>query len=126
MNLFNQAIEETKENKGMVLCFAMNYGSRDEILQAAKKYAQDVIEKKSNLDITEQEFSTYLMTKDYPEIDCMIRTSGEKRISNFLLWQLAYSELIFVDKPWPEFTPHDFVECCEQFKQRNRRFGGIK
>ncbi len=125
MDLFNKAIDETKGNKGMILCFAMNYGSRDEILQATKHYAKEVVEGNASLDIDEKGFEKYLMTKDYPDIDCLIRTSGESRLSNFLLWQIAYCELIFVKKDWPEFTAEDFSKCCEEFKQRNRRFGGV-
>lgn len=124
--LFKKAIEDTKNNTGMILCFAMNYGSQREILLAAKEYAKDVKEGKATLDITEKDFENYLMTKDYPPIDCLIRTSGEYRLSNFLLWQIAYSELIFVDETWPEFTPEEFNTCLIEFKKRDRRFGGIK
>lgn len=124
--LFQKAIEDTKNNTGMILCFALNYGSQREILLAAKEYAKDVRDGKANLDITEKEFENYLMTKDYPPIDCLIRTSGEYRLSNFLLWQIAYSELIFVDEAWPDFTSVQFNQCLDDFKKRDRRFGGIK
>ncbi|MEG0239841.1 isoprenyl transferase [Anaerorhabdus sp.] len=124
--LFQKAIEDTKNNTGMILCFAMNYGSQREILLAAKEFAKEVQEGKQTLDIDEKQFEQYLMTKDYPQIDCLIRTSGEYRISNFLLWQIAYSELIFVDETWPEFTPEEFNRCLEDFKKRDRRFGGIQ
>lgn len=124
--LFQKAIEDTKNNTGMILCFAMNYGSQREILLAAKEFAKEVQEGKQTLDIDEKQFEQYLMTKDYPQIDCLIRTSGEYRISNFLLWQIAYSELIFVDETWPEFTPKEFNRCLEDFKKRDRRFGGIQ
>lgn len=124
--LFNKAIEDTKHNTGMILCFAMNYGSQREIVLAARQYAKDVQDGKQGLDIDESQFEQYLMTKDYPPIDCLIRTSGEYRISNFLLWQIAYSELIFVDETWPEFTPEEFNRCLEDFKSRDRRFGGVK
>lgn len=124
--LFQKAIDDTKENTGMILCFAMNYGSQREILMAAKAYAQDVVAGKADLEINESQFENYLMTKDYPPIDCLIRTSGEYRISNFLLWQIAYSELIFVNETWPEFTPEEFNRCLDDFKKRDRRFGGIK
>ncbi|MFV0380206.1 MAG: isoprenyl transferase [Anaerorhabdus sp.] len=125
MDLFNKVIEKTKNNKGMILCFAMNYGSRLEIMDAAKRFASDVKKNKASINISEKEFSNYLMTSSYPDVDCLIRTSGEYRISNFLLWQIAYSELIFVKKSWPEFNSQDFVDCCNEFKNRKRRFGGV-
>ncbi len=124
-NVFKKAIDETKNNTGMVLCFAMNYGSRQEISKAASAYALDVKNNGVTPDCTPELFQRYLMTAAYPEIDCVIRTSGEMRISNFLLWQIAYSELIFVDVAWPEFTPTLFEDCIEQFKRRDRRFGGL-
>ncbi len=125
-DLFRKAIDETKENTGMILCFAMNYGSRREIVLAAKKYAQEVKDGKADLSIDEAKFESYLMTKDFPPIDYLIRTSGEYRISNFLLWQIAYSELVFVETAWPDFTPLEFVSCLDDFKKRERRFGGVK
>ncbi|MFV0479130.1 MAG: isoprenyl transferase [Anaerorhabdus sp.] len=126
MKLFKEAIDKTKNNTGMTLCFAMNYGGRAEIVHSINQYANDVASGKAKPGITEEEFAKYLMTKEYSEVDCLIRTSGESRISNFLLWQIAYSELLFVEKAWPEFTPEDFKKCCEDFMMRNRRFGGIQ
>ena len=104
----------------------MNYGSRREITLAAKKYALDVLNDKAGLDIDEKEFGKYFMTADFPEVDLLIRTSGELRLSNFLLWQIAYTEFMFVDEPWPEFTPERFEYYCNEFLKRDRRFGGIK
>jgi len=109
----------------MILNFAMNYGSRDEIIQGVKKYAEDVKNGIRNNDISENEFNNYLKTASFPEVDLMIRTSGETRLSNFLLYQLAYSELMFVEEAWPDFTAKRFIECLDEFNKRNRRFGGL-
>ncbi len=114
------AIEKTKNNQGLVLNFAMNYGGRDEIIRAVRKIIEDKI-----TEIDELSFESYLMTAGLPPVDLMIRTSGEMRISNFLLWQLAYSELIFTDVSWPDFKEADLVDAISQFEHRNRRFGGL-
>ena len=124
--VLQRAIDETANNTGMILNFAMNYGSRREITLAAKKYALDDLNDKAGLDIDEKEFGKYFMTADFPEVDLLIRTSGELRLSNFLLWQIAYTEFMFVDEPWPEFTPERFEYYCNEFLKRDRRFGGIK
>ena len=124
--VLQRAIDETANNTGMILNFAMNYGSRREITLAAKKYALDVLNDKAGLDIDEKEFGKYFMTADFPEVDLLIRTSGELRLSNFLLWQIAYTEFMFVDEPWPEFTPERFEYYCNEFLKRDLRFGGIK
>ena len=124
--VLQRAIDETAKNTGMILNFARNYGSRREITLAAKKYALDVLNDKAGLDIDEKEFGKYFMTADFPEVDLLIRTSGELRLSNFLLWQIAYTEFMFVDEPWPEFTPERFEYYCNEFLKRDRRFGGIK
>ena len=124
--VLQRAIDETANNTGMILNFAMNYGSRREITLAAKKYALDVLNDKAGLDIDEKEFGKYFMTADFPEVDLLIRTSGELRLSNFLLWQIAYTEFMFVDEPWPEFTPERFEYYCNEFLKRDSRFGGIK
>ncbi|MEG0980356.1 MAG: isoprenyl transferase [Erysipelotrichaceae bacterium] len=123
--IIESAINETSMNTGLILTLAVNYGSQREILLAAKKYAQDVLEDKAKLDIEPAEFEQYLMTKDLPDVDLMIRTSGEQRISNFLLWQLAYSELIFTPVAWPDFTSDILQECLTEYQNRNRRFGGL-
>lgn len=124
--VLQRAIDETANNTGMILNFAMNYRSRREITLAARKYALDVLNDKAGLDIDEKEFGKYFMTADFPEVDLLIRTSGELRLSNFLLWQIAYTEFMFVDEPWPEFTPERFEYYCNEFLKRDRRFGGIK
>ena len=119
------AMEETKDFEGLNLCIAINYGGRRELVLAAQKYAQDVLNQKASLELSEQEFSQYLMTKDMHEVDLMIRTSGEERISNFLLWQLAYSEFIFTPVAWPDFNEEELTKCIDEFTSRNRRFGGV-
>lgn len=122
----NAAIEKTKNNTGMEMVIAINYGSRREIVIAAQNYAKDVIDGKKGLEISEDEFNDYLMTSHLPEVDLLVRTSGEQRLSNYLLWQVAYSEFIFVDYAWPEFTAEKLHEVVEEYERRDRRFGGVK
>ena len=124
--VLRDAEEESKDNHGLSLNICMNYGSRREILLAARKYAQDVVDGKATLDIEEEDFDQYMMTKDFPPVDLLIRTSGEQRISNYLLWQIAYAELEFVPESWPEFTPEVLKRCLEEYQNRDRRFGGVK
>ena len=124
--VLQEAIDDTSHNTGMILNFAMNYGGRREIVLAARAYAKDVAEGKADPNISEADFGKYLMGSQFPPLDLMIRTSGEYRISNFLLWELAYSELVFVDEAWPEFTPELLKKCLDQFRHRDRRFGGVK
>ena len=124
--VLRDAEEESKDNHGLSLNICMNYGSRREILLAGKKYAQDVVDGKATLDIEEEDFDQYMMTKDFPPVDLLIRTSGEQRISNYLLWQIAYAELEFVPESWPEFTPEVLKRCLDEYQNRDRRFGGVK
>ncbi len=119
------AVEQTQENTGLILCLAVNYGSRREITLAAQRYAQDVQQGKASTEIDEDTFGSYMMTADMPELDLMIRTSGELRISNFLLWQLAYAELIFTPVAWPDFSQEELNRAIDEFNHRNRRFGGL-
>ena len=120
VNLENQ----TKQNKSMVLQIALSYGSRQEILSAVKKTA-DLVAKKDIMleDINEDMFSKMLYTADVKDPDLVIRTSGEQRISNYLLWQIAYSELFFTDTLWPDFNKEEFISIIENFKTRERRYG---
>lgn len=119
--------EATKNNGGLNFQIALNYGSRDEIVRAVQRIAEDVrVGKMEPEDITSEVISSYLDTHDIPDPDLLIRTSGEERLSNFLLWQLAYSEFYFTDVLWPDFTKEDLVKAIEQYNARDRRYGGVK
>lgn len=122
-----QLEEASKGNTGINFTIALNYGSRDEMIRAMKKMAGDLLAgtlKKE--EITEDLFAGYLDTKGLPEPDLMIRTSGEQRLSNFMLWQLAYTEFYFTDVLWPDFTKEELVKAVEQYNSRDRRYGGVK
>ena len=123
--VLQKAIDQTSKNTGMILNFAMNYGSRREIVKAANKFIEEYKNDQS-LTLTEENFQNYLYKPELPDVDLMIRTSSEQRISNFLLWQMAYSELMFVEVAWPEFTPDIFRNYLLEYKNRDRRFGGVK
>ena len=124
--IINESLNKTKNFNKMVFNICLNYGGRDDIVNACKNITNDVINNKINLnDINEISFKNYLYTKDLPDVDLLIRTSGEERISNFLLYQLAYAELIFVEKYWPEFNIKDLHECINIYNKRKRRFGGL-
>lgn len=125
VSVIKEAARQTESNTGLKLVIAINYGSRREITLAARHYAQDVVNGTANAEIDEEGFSKYLMTDGLPEIDLLIRTSGEKRLSNYLLWQLAYSEFVFVDYAWPELNEERFREIINEFENRDRRFGGV-
>lgn len=124
--VIQDALMQTHDNTGLELVIAINYGSRREIVLAAEKYAKDVMDGKKGLSLSEDEFNEYMMTSHLPEVDLLVRTSGEKRLSNYLLWQLAYTEFVFVDYSWPEFTVERFHDVIEDFEHRDRRFGGVK
>lgn len=119
-------IEQTSVNTGTTLILALSYSSRWELMNAAKLLAEDVTKKRVSLeDVTEDSFSRYLTTQGLPDPDLLIRTGGEKRISNFLLWQLSYAELYFTDVYWPDFRENELYEAILYYQQRERRFGKI-
>ena len=120
IEIVKNAEEKTKNNTGVNLNIAFNYGSRDEITNAVKQIVKEGINPE---DITEKLISQHLYTKDIPDPDLLIRTGGEKRISNYLLWQLAYSELYVTDAYWPEFDKSELTKAIQEFEKRNRRFG---
>lgn len=117
----HQALELTKHNTGGILNIALNYGGREEIISAIKKIVKDKKEKIENL--TAEIFSKYLYTADLPDPDLLIRTSGEQRLSNFLPWQMAYTELYFCQKNWPDFDMIEMEKAVNEYKQRKRNFG---
>lgn len=117
----------TVDNGGLNFTIALNYGSRDEMTRAARRMAQDCADGKLDPDkIDESVFESYLDTHGIPDPDLMIRTSGEQRLSNYLLWQLAYAEFYFTDVPWPDFTKDELVKAVEEYNHRHRRFGGVE
>ncbi|HIV75749.1 MAG TPA: isoprenyl transferase [Candidatus Pseudogracilibacillus intestinigallinarum] len=122
----SHAKEKTKQNDGLLLNFALNYGSRDEIVRATKQVIQDVHDGTiAETDIDEAVIAKYLYTEDVPDPDLLIRTSGEHRLSNFLLWQLAYAEFWFTDVMWPDFNEQIFLDALKDYQKRKRRYGGI-
>ncbi|GGL43937.1 isoprenyl transferase [Sporolactobacillus putidus] len=126
MKAVNYAIDRTKNNNGLILNFALNYGGRSEIVQAVKTVVRDVQSDKLRSDtIDEDVLSKYMMSRALPDPDLLIRTSGEIRLSNFMLWQLAYTELFFTDVYWPDFNEGNLQEAVREFASRQRRYGGI-
>ncbi len=122
--ILNEAMEKTSQNRGMVLNLALSYGGRDEIIEAVKEIMKE--SKNGNItpqNITKELFSRYLYTGEIPDPDLLIRTSGEYRLSNFLLWQTAYTELYFTDVLWPDFRRKHLMEAIADFQRRERRFG---
>ncbi|MCC2164558.1 isoprenyl transferase [Brotaphodocola catenula] len=123
----NRLEEETKDNTGLTFVIAVNYGGRDEITRAVRRMGEDC--RLGNLDpqtITESTVASYLDTAGMPDPDLLIRTSGELRLSNYLLWQLAYSEIYITDCLWPDFDRAELVKAIEAYNKRDRRFGGVK
>lgn len=116
------AVEESAQNSGPVLNFCINYGSREEIIQAVNRWMKDRGKRDG---ITEKDIEKYLYTSSLPDVDLLVRTSGEYRISNFLLWQSAYAELVFLDVLWPDFTAEHLYQAIYSYQQRDRRFGGL-
>lgn len=126
LELVERAEARTAENTKFNLCIAFNYGGREEVLRAAKAMAKDIATNKVEADaIDEDGFSAYLDTVDLPDPDILIRTSGEYRLSNFLIWQAAYAELVFMDVLWPDFGKTQLLEAIEIYRSRERRFGGL-
>ena len=124
VTLITEAEERTADNLRLDLTIALSYGSRAEIVLASQKIAEQVAAGKITPgDVSEELISSHLYTRDIPDPDLLIRTSGEHRISNFLLWQLAYTELVFIDKRWPDFNKEDFRVAISEFQSRERRFG---
>lgn len=122
----DNAVNLTKDHTGMVLTLCIDYGSQDEITTAVKEITKDALDGKIKVDeITPEMITNHLFTKDYPKLDLLIRTSGECRLSNFLLWQAAYSELYFTDTLFPDFTPEELKKALIDFQGRDRRFGGL-
>ncbi len=120
-----RGIEKTKKNSGLNLVLALNYSGRTEILDAVKKMKSDIEKKKINSNISEKTFSEYLYTKEIPDPDLVIRTSGESRLSNFLLWQMAYSEIIITETHWPAFRANELYNSILNYQSRERRFGKV-
>lgn len=118
--VIEDAVEKTKNNSKLILNFALNYGSRDEIVRATQKILDAGLK-----EVDEVIFESFLDTFTLPDVDLLIRTGGDQRLSNYLLWQLAYSELMFLDVEWPLFDRTLFLECIDQFEKRERRFGGV-
>ena len=123
-NSIEKCMERTKKNTGTTFNIALNYGGRDEIISAVKNIAQKVKENKIEIeDINEKMISDNLYTSEQPDPDLLIRTSGEIRLSNFLPWQLVYTEFLFIEKNWPDFDEKDLDEAIELYQKRNRKFG---
>lgn len=123
VDAIKDALNKTKNNTGLVFSIALNYGGRDEIAKAVKQIVEEKIDSK---DITEELISSKLYTADIPDPELIIRTSGELRLSNFLIWQSAYSEIVVTPVFWPDFTKEEYEKCILEYQNRDRRFGGIK
>jgi undecaprenyl diphosphate synthase len=118
------AEKQTAKNKGLTFTMCVNYGSRIEIVDAINQIVEDSKTGKLNGTLTEKKMQKYLLTKDLPDVDLFIRSSGETRVSNYLLWQSAYAEFVFLDVLWPDFSRKDLWAAVQQYSKRNRRFGG--
>lgn len=126
LDAINNAQEKTANNTGLKLIFAINYGGRAEIVHSIKNMFEEMQQQGLNSDIIDEAYiNNHLMTKHYPDPELLIRTSGEQRISNFLIWQVSYSEFIFNQKLWPDFDEDELVECIKIYQSRQRRFGGL-
>ena len=122
-----RSMNMTKDLTKHVFNVCLNYGGKDEIVRAAISLAKDVKDNKVDISqIDEKVFEDHMMCHGLPPVDLMIRTSGEQRISNYMLWELAYAEMIFPTTPWPSFTKDELIKCLEIYQKRDRRFGGLK
>lgn len=122
-----ELVDSSKDNTGLNFQIAINYGSRDEMVRAVRRLAADCVDGKVEPEgIDEAVFSSYLDTREVPDPDLLIRTSGEQRLSNYLLWQLAYTEFYFTDVPWPAFNKEELWKAIEKYNGRERRYGGVK
>ena len=120
-----KVIDRTRDNNALVLNLALNYGGRTEIVDAVRKIIKEIEAGRARPeDIDENSFGLYLYTKDIPDPDLLIRTSGEMRISNFLLWQISYAEIYVTEKLWPDFKKNDFIKAVKEYQKRDRRYGG--
>lgn len=127
VSMITEAEDKTAANTGLVLTIALSYGGRDEIVGAARRLAREVAAGTLRLeDIDERSFADRLYTHDMPDPDLLIRTSGEKRVSNFLLWQCAYAEFVFLETLWPDFSKREFDDAIREFHSRDRRYGAVK
>ncbi|HOJ16755.1 MAG: polyprenyl diphosphate synthase [Caldisericia bacterium] len=122
-NILNTTENETKNNSGLILNICLDYSGKSEILKAIKKILNS---KLKTTDIDENIFESFLDTAGLPPVDLLIRTSGEQRISNFMLWQIAYAELYFTNTLWPDFSKDEFIKALQEYQKRDRRFGGLK
>jgi len=127
LEILERITNNTKDRQGLIVNICFDYGSKTEIIEAVKKIVQDVMDKNTKLeDVNESDIDKYLYTKDLPNLDLLIRPSGEVRLSNFLLWQAAYAELYFCKTYWPAFSKKDLEAAIIEFNHRERRFGGLK
>lgn len=129
LSICQQAIEQTRNNRGMILNFAFNYGAHSDIVNAAKAFCQAVLDHQVDLaSLNETSFASYLQSSQLSELqnpDFLIRTSGEQRLSNFYLWELAYAEIVFANEYWPDYSEDDFKRDLQKYSQRDRRYGGL-
>ena len=126
LEICDRAVELTKDNDRFAFNICLDYGGRDEIVRAARLFASDCLEGKAKpSDLTEQSFRSYLFAPDLPDVDLLIRTSGEERLSNYLLYEIAYSEFVFANVYWPDFDDRELDKCLVEYSKRNRRFGGL-
>lgn len=124
--LLHQIMEETAHHDAMTLVLALSYGAREEIVAASRSIAREVLDGKLDIDSIDSEtFANHLQTTGIPDPDLLVRSSGEMRISNFLLWQISYAEIVIVKKYWPDFRKSDLLEVIDEYRRRHRRFGGL-